>query len=398
MFFSVIYMRMRSALFFSLVAIYSAPTLAERLEIPSLDPKNRAYLESFCAYHPSSGLCFFTPNPSAKPTQPGGGPGGSGTGGGGQPGWEPSDGLCDPAVPANAVTPAVSATGQVDGRFPDNAVIDLRGKTLNVSVAARSGVVVRGGANVRVTGARIIGPAPRSTIWKHMKKDPRAGNGYDGDGVLFKDGGGVARVDHVWIDNMMDAISVPDVGSFEICGVYARYTRDDFIENDRCHDGVIRDVLVDDTHMFLSMRRGHSASTNTCTANITIADSLVRLGCQPYDGDMKGHKDPNSCNGRTTGQGQLFKTGAGGPTVNVSNTIFLVESKNEGGTPQMDLPRGTYSNVTLVWLGGGTYPGKVPATGVTVTSDVGVWNQARAAWLSRHGCDAGGNACAFTNR
>ena len=74
---------MRSALFFFLVAIYSAPTLAERLEIPSLDPKNRAYLEAFCAYHPSSGLCFFTPNPSAKPTPPGdGGPGADDDGGG----------------------------------------------------------------------------------------------------------------------------------------------------------------------------------------------------------------------------------------------------------------------------------------------------------------------------
>lgn len=97
MFFSVIYMRMRSALFFFPVAIYSAPTLAERLEIPSLDPKNRVYLEAFCAYHPSSGLCFFTPNPSAKPTQPGGGgasgsgPGGSGGGSGG------GNGICMPA-------------------------------------------------------------------------------------------------------------------------------------------------------------------------------------------------------------------------------------------------------------------------------------------------------------
>ena len=64
----------------------------------------------------------------------------------------------------------------------------------------------------------------------------------------------------------------------------------------------------------------------------------------------------------------------------------------------MDLPRGTYRNVTLVWLGGGRYPGAIPSSGVTVTDDIGVWNRARAAWLSRHGCDAGGNACAFTNR
>ncbi len=320
-------------------------------------------------------------------------PGGGGGGGGG---FIPSEG-CDPEVPASALTPPVEPGGQVDIAVPANSVIDLRGKTLNVTPVARSGVVIRGGANARVTGARIIGPAPRSTFWDHMKKDPVVNNGYDGDGVLFKGGGGVAQVDHVWIDNMMDAISVPDVGSFKICTVYARYTRDDFIENDRCHDGTISDVLVDDTHMFISMRRGHSAASNECTANITIEDSLVRLGCQPYRGDMKGNKDPNSCNGRTTGSGQLFKTGAGGPTVNIKNTVFLVESRNEGGIPQMNFPRGTYENVTLVWLGGGAYPGALPATGVTVTNDINVWNTAKAAWLSAHGCDANGDSCAFTN-
>lgn len=69
----VILMRILLTPFLLLIAIHPVPALAKRLEVPSLDPKNRAYLESFCAYHPSSGLCFFTPNPVAKPpyTPPG---------------------------------------------------------------------------------------------------------------------------------------------------------------------------------------------------------------------------------------------------------------------------------------------------------------------------------------
>lgn len=34
--------------------------------IDSLDPKNRQYLENYCRFHPTSGLCYFTPNPVAK--------------------------------------------------------------------------------------------------------------------------------------------------------------------------------------------------------------------------------------------------------------------------------------------------------------------------------------------
>lgn len=44
--------------------------------IDSLDPKNRQYLENFCRFHPTSSLCYFTPNPlppkppSPKPVDP----------------------------------------------------------------------------------------------------------------------------------------------------------------------------------------------------------------------------------------------------------------------------------------------------------------------------------------
>ena len=47
-------------------------------------------------------------------------------------------------------------------------------------------------------------------------------------------------------------------------------------------------------------------------------------------------------------------------------------------------PSGTYDNVKFVWTGSGSYPGTLPA-GVTLTRDVGVWNSAKSAWLSRHG-------------
>lgn len=44
-------------------------------KVDSLDPINRSYLEAFCAYHPASSLCFFTPNPPVRPNPNPGGPG-----------------------------------------------------------------------------------------------------------------------------------------------------------------------------------------------------------------------------------------------------------------------------------------------------------------------------------
>lgn len=309
-------------------------------------------------------------------------------------GWTAS-GACIAAIPENAIRPSLR-DGKIDGAFPNNSVLDLRGMTINVSPAARSGVVIRGGSNIRVTGGRIIGPAPKSTVWSHMKNNPVHGNGYDGDGVLFKGANGVAKVDHMVIDNMMDPLSFngPEVDAFEVCSVYARGSRDDFIEDDSCHDGIVRDSLVDGTHMFISARPGSQGRGKVCAPNLTIENSLVSLNCQPYNGDMKGNKDRNSCNGTTTGVGQIFKTSVGGPTVNAKDSIFIVEDQNEGGTPQMDFPKGTYENVTLVWLGGGAYPGKLQP-GITVTTNRQLWDKARADWLRVHNCDSAGNNCNF---
>jgi hypothetical protein len=44
---------------------------------------------------------------------------------------------------------------------------------------------------------------------------------------------------------------------------------------------------------------------------------------------------------------------------------------------------------TLVWLGGGSYPGRLPS-GIEVTADAGVWNSAVADWKCRHGMPAAG--------
>jgi hypothetical protein len=70
----------------------------------------------------------------------------------------------------------------------------------------------------------------------------------------------------------------------------------------------------------------------------------------------------------------------------IEDSIFLVEEVPNGGTT--DFPPGaTAKNVTIVWLGPGEFPGRIP-TGVTVTRDRAIWDRARERWLERHGCSS----------
>ena len=63
----------------------------------------------------------------------------------------------------------------------------------------------------------------------------------------------------------------------------------------------------------------------------------------------------------------------------VRNSVFLADKT----TTRADQFRAIQAeNVTVVWLGDGTFPGTVPP-GVTVTTDLSVWEQARAELVDR---------------
>ena len=67
----------------------------------------------------------------------------------------------------------------------------------------------------------------------------------------------------------------------------------------------------------------------------------------------------------------------------VRNSVLMVEER--GAANNQPFPADfAAENVTLVWLGGGNYPAQIPR-GVTVVTDLGVWERAREDWLTRHG-------------
>ena len=243
-----------------------------------------------------------------------------------------------------------------------------------------------------ILGPKVIGTFSRDLGWHDVKKQ------HDGDGVRWsRPEPGLVHVLGAYFDNIEDALGPPKSpdttreSTWRVEHSYARYTRDDFVENDACLDGTIHDVLVDGSHVFISARpgRGNQAEMAQYAATHTVSNTLVRLDCQP---DPRTDTQTSCPVGQSTGM--LFKWSDCGGVVNMRDSIILVEGRPRKGTSPMDFPPGHYENVWLIYTGPeDAYPGRLPAEGVTEVDDLELWHEARRRWLERHGCDPNGDHC-----
>ena len=127
----------------------------------------------------------------------------------------------------------------------------------------------------------------------------------------------------------------------------------------------------------------------------------MRLQPMPYDTNVKGNppyaEDKYGINADR--HAQLFKHhGPGDAPLVVENCIFYVPQISVNGTVAMSFPSFggcKYSNNILLWTGGGSYPGELPASGVTEYNLLNstqeqieqIWKDAVNGWISRHGYD-----------
>jgi hypothetical protein len=279
---------------------------------------------------------------------------------------------------------------RVDGTLPtyrmgsvtDGRTYDLRGATIvgypNVNRYALLFGKHGAGNATCVVGGRIVGQQSRALSWHTMK-------GLDGDGLNFRSQGGI--VDGIRVDNLEDGISTigGDPAGVTIRNAHLTYIRDDCIENDAIVAMRVEDSLLDGCFNGISERPGRNGSPPPPSPGEELAldGVLLRVRPMPYD-------RPRALCGQYAadglGGGAFFKWSRQANRLVVRNTVLLAERGSVNCGASMSFPGdGVYENVTLVWLGEGTYPGRLPPSGVTVTRDRRVWDEARARWLARHG-------------
>ena len=239
-------------------------------------------------------------------------------------------------------------------------------------------------------GGEVHGPSPLSTTWKDMKAY------YDGTAMLIRSNDYMV-VDGLRTDNVMDAVRPRSNSStFSIRNVHSTYTRDDAVENDEIMGGIIDDCLFDGCYMFLSQQS--STATWSTTDSLKVRNTLVRLEPMPYSTDVGGSAPAfqSEYGVNADRHAQLFKHhGLGDAPVVVENCIFYMPQKSVNGLSSMAFPTFAgcrYSNCILLWTGGGSYPGALPASGVTeynlnnrTQQQIDqIWDNAMNDWISRH--------------
>jgi hypothetical protein len=284
---------------------------------------------------------------------------------------------------------------RVDGTVPtyrmgsvaDGRTYDLRRATIVGYPNASRYALLFGkqgpGAGTCVLGGRIVGQQSRAFSWHTMKQR------LDGDGLNFRSQGGI--VDGIRIDNVEDGIGTigGDPAGITIQNVYLTYIRDDCIENDAIVALRVQDSLLDGCFNGVSERPGSGGSPPPPSPGeaLTLDGVLMRLRPMPYD-RTRALCAQTAADG--LGSGGFFKWSRDANRLVVRDTVLLAERGSVNCGASMSFPDGVYENVTLVWLGEGSYPGRLPPSGVTVTTDRRIWDQARARWLARHGYPATG--------
>ena len=213
------------------------------------------------------------------------------------------------------------------------------------------------------SGGKVQGTLRDGTSWKT----------YHSSAGLFM--GGPNSIWEDWtVINYGDAIRVEDsTDTWTIRRAHVVDAHDDCVENDRIYGGLIDDSFFEGCYVWLSERPGSGVNIPVDGSNktVTIQNSLV------------WHKPmPTVYRGPAPGTGPLWKWSSNTTAIVLTNTVFRVDQAPSHGDLNFP-PRLTCSNVTMVWLGSGSYPGSLPSC-VTLTQDKAVWDRAVADWHARH--------------
>lgn len=210
-------------------------------------------------------------------------------------------------------------------------------------------------------------------------------------------------IDGARLDNCVDGIGTRsqygyyDSTRYEIRNVWLRNCHDDAIENDQWQSVTVKDTLIEEAFVGISMRKGSPPQWNG-TGLFRMERSLLGVGMQPiWRADDTGGIATKPAGTDVNGDGcvVLLKLLAGSCPLALEfvECVFFMPAMPWNGSPVI-WPRTetnvygapvTFTDCVFVWGGSGAVPGAPLPDGIVSTTDVGVWTDHVASWKSRHG-------------
>jgi acid phosphatase len=255
----------------------------------------------------------------------------------------------------------------------DGTTYDARGVTFTQAQNNLYPVWVTG-ANSCFVGGTVAGTLSKTQTWEDLK------NCCNAAGVMVD---AATKLLGVRLDDIaIDGVRIRNTAATQIDDMYASYVRDDCVSNITHGDLVINDSLFDGCRTGIDWR-SNDAQTAARNFQLQINDSLFSIAPMPQS--ATGNCTASASNGK--GNGAMWK-GEGDEQVELHNVVIRQDLADSSQCKET-WPKGSYDHVTFVWTNSRAYPGTLP-TGVKLTHDVSVWDNAKASWLARHADDGTG--------
>lgn len=257
-----------------------------------------------------------------------------------------------------------------------------------------------------IVGGSYQGPIPRAAtrdVWYNGIGGSRVGTGDVYRQTLTAGATNYLHIKDAFASDHEDAYDPNGTAATQMVTldhVRAEYIRDDCYENE---GGVVASTTITNTLFdgcftaFAERPSGSSTAQNgTGASTFTVQDSLIHVNPQPLGPQYCSSTNASRGRCKTTADPDTWLGSYGiwkwstmaASKVTVRNTIFRLDMPSYSSCSSQRWPAGTYENVKLVWTGAQPYATaggctNVLPAGVTLTTDVTVWKDARAAWLAR---------------
>lgn len=315
-----------------------------------------------------------------------------------------------PSCPSTAtLTKAGSQTSYIN-QTNTNQTWNLTGAVWSGTPTSAHYYPVRSDAFTRgcIIGGSVDGGVPKTATRDQWYNGEDGGTRLGGEGfrqTLTKTAGNWAVLRNTSVSNIEDAYdpNTEDAShTYYLDHVRAEMIRDDCLENEgtgtaeKPMNVVINNSMLDGCFTGFAERptwSNHGAPNGFGPSSLTVENSLMYINPQPLG--------PNYCNSTKVQQGRCAQNGssylgahgiwkwseAAASKVTIRNSVFRLDMPSYTGCAPQVWPAGTYQNVKVVWTGKGSYATaggckNVLPSGVTLTTDKSVWDNAKAAWLA----------------